>query len=189
MKLRRKRKNNLLMYSLKLPVFLYKGAIVDIETNMYNEIITFGCIVENKLISVSRMKALGYDDFKSIVKQFLKSLPNPLVAYNVEFEKRFLEELLEKDTQWIDLMDIYRELSNKRQRKFPKLKELVPSSFLEYYGVGHKDISNKDVFRTWKNYTETNKVEYLDSIALHNVIDLLAELYLFMIEGVAKEVI
>ncbi|MCS7245090.1 MAG: ribonuclease H-like domain-containing protein [candidate division WOR-3 bacterium] len=176
-----KAQNNLIVWKLELPIFIDSGSIIDIETNGYNEIIAFGYISKNVLVSVLRTKNTDYDQFLNQIYKKLKKLEKPFYGYNTDFEIKFLGY---KDS-WIDLMGIHKKLSKIKKTKFPKLKELSPSSYLEYYNI-NLDIPNSEIPTHWRNYLIKQDESLLETIIRHNIMDLISELHLLITHGFIK---
>ncbi len=174
--IRYRTQNNIIVLKLELPVSVSNGSIIDIETDGNSEIITFGYITENLLISILRTLKTDYNSFLKYIRMKLTLLKKPFYAYNIEFERRFLGH----NDQWIDLMGIHKKLSKEKKLKFPKLRELVPTSYLEYYKLSYLDILNSEVPSYWKFYLNTGDESLLEAIHRHNVIDLISELNLYI---------
>ncbi len=168
--------SNLIIWKLDLPVYILEGTIIDIETDGNNEIIVFGYISENSLVSVLRTIDTDYNLFLKQIQKKLKILRKPFYGYNTDFEKKFLGY----NNFWIDLMGIHKQLSKINKVKLPKLKEVSPAAYLNYYNLSNLDISNKEVPNYWKNYILSKDESILEAIIRHNVIDLLSELNLFI---------
>jgi len=171
-----KTESNLVVWKLDLPVYVLEGTIIDIETDGSNEIIVFGYISENSLVSVLRTIQTDYNLFLRQIYKKLKILRKPFYGYNTDFEKKFLGY----NDIWIDLMSIHKRLSKMNNVKFPKLKEVSPAAYLNYYNLSNLDISNKEVPNYWKNYILSKDESILEAIIRHNVIDLLSELNLLL---------
>jgi len=169
--------NNLIVWKLDLPICILEGTIIDIETDGNNEIIVFGYVSENSLVSVLRTIQVDYNLFLKQINKKLKILKKPFYGYNANFEKKFLGY----NNIWIDLMDIHKRLSKINNVKFPKLKEVSPAAYLNYYNLSNLDISNKEVPNYWKKYILSKDESILEPIIRHNVIDLLSELNLLLI--------
>ncbi len=174
--------SNLIIWKLVLPVYILEGTIIDIETDgleIENEIIVFGYVSENSLVSVARTIQADYNLFLKQIYKKLKILKKPFYGYNTKFEKKFLGY----DNIWIDLMGIHRQLSEINKVKEPKLKEVSPAAYLNYYNLSNLDISNKEVPEYWKKYILERDESILASIIRHNVIDLFSELNLLLINN------
>lgn len=170
-----KAQNNLIVWKLELPISINSGSVIDIETDGNKEVIAFGYISENILLSASRTKNTNYNQFINQIDKKLKELKKPFYGYNTNFEISFLGH----SRSWIDLMSIHKKLSKIKKTKFPKLKELSPSSYLEYYNI-NLDVPNSEIPMYWKNYLITQDESLLETIIRHNIMDLISELHLLI---------
>ncbi len=155
---------------LKIDEFI----IIDLETTSLKpkdgEIITFGIIFDDKLISMTRTKNISYEKFlKNIKKTIENFLDKKVYAYNAEFEKSWIKEHLNLELNFKDLMDNFKNFK-------PKLREAFPVKFPRIFGIKNFDISNREVLDYWQRYINEDNEKYLHIIIWHNVYDLITEL-------------
>lgn len=162
-----------------LLVGVTEGAIIDIETTgtgADDEILTLG-YVSSDTMSILQRTSRKPDPFYAEVKEALQTLPTPIYAYNIRFEREFIKRELGIQIAGKDLMEPWRALARTCGVKWPKLDELV-SEPEEYFDVMR--FSGGDVPGLWKKYLTTMDPKFLEVIMEHNRSDLLRELYLLV---------
>ena len=166
-------------YSRELMVSIPQGTLVDIETtgldSNRDEIVVFGYIERNYLRIICRTS----EDEKPFIAQLAKlvpKLPQPFYAYNLSFEKEFLEAK-GMNINGVDLFQPWKEKADELYLKWPKLDELI--SHAEHY-FNEPVVSGKDVPWLWERFLHSQDGHYLQEIVRHNEADLLRELYLLV---------
>ncbi len=166
-------------YGRELMLGIPQGTLIDLETTGldadHDEIVLCGYIQGNRLEIICRNseeEAL----FTVQLAELVSSLPRPFYAYNLSFEKAFLQAkgiLIEG----IDLFQPWKEKAEALYLKWPKLDELF--SHAEHY-FNEPVISGRDVPLLWQKFLCSRDDSYLQQIIKHNESDLLRELYLLV---------
>ncbi len=166
-------------YSRQLMVSIPQGTLLDIETTgldeIYDEIVVFGYIQESRLEIICRTSR-EEKPFIAQITRLIPKLHGPFYAYNLSFEKRFLEAK-GINIEGIDLFQPWREKAEALCLKWPKLDELF--SHAEHY-FNEPVVSGRDIPLLWRRFLETGNKDYLQQIIRHNESDLLRELYLLV---------
>lgn len=156
-----------------------QGTLIDLETTgldvNHDEIVLLGYVQGNRLEIICRRS----EDERLFVAQLTElvlRLPGPFYAYNLSFEKGFLEAR-GIQIEGVDLFQPWKEKAEALSLKWPKLDELF--SHAEHY-FNEPVISGKDVPALWRKFLDTRDDGYLQQIIRHNESDLLRELYLLV---------
>lgn len=171
--------------TITLAISVRKGTIVDFETTgrpgieATHEVITLGYLHGGKLVVIQRKtkeKAPFYEEFRGIFRR----LPRPFYAYNAKFERELLNlELGIKvgDEALVDLMKPWRQKAEQRQKKWPKLDELIsePEDYFKEDKVRGEDIPG-----LWRIYLETRDEKHLKTIMGHCLSDVLRSAILLL---------
>jgi uncharacterized protein YprB with RNaseH-like and TPR domain len=166
-------------YSRELMLGIPQGTLIDLETTGldvdHDEIVLFGYIQGSRLEIICRNSE---DEAPFIVQlaELVPTLPKPFYAYNLSFEKGFLQAK-GINIEGIDLFQPWKEKAEALYLKWPKLDELF--SHAEHY-FNEAVISGKDVPLLWQRFLYTEDDDYLQQIIKHNESDLLRELYLLV---------
>lgn len=163
-------------YRKELPVGIYNGSIIDIETTgldpSSDDIITFGFIENNQVHVLQRAEASA-TEYYSIMNDVLIRLPNPIYAYNAEFEQSFLKAKVGFEENILDVFEPFKIRSDKEGHKYPSLDELAPLP-REYFG--DKQTRGKHILSFWQMYCTKKDRRSLASIVRHNREDLVQTL-------------
>jgi uncharacterized protein YprB with RNaseH-like and TPR domain len=166
-------------YSRQLMLGIPQGTLIDLETTGLDadcdEIVLFGYIQGSRLEIICR-NSEEEAPFTVQLAELVSALPRPFYAYNLSFEKGFLQAkgiLIEG----IDLFQPWKEKAEALYLKWPKLDELL--SHAEHY-FNEPVISGRDVPALWQKFLLTRDDNYLQQIIRHNESDLLRELYLLV---------
>jgi uncharacterized protein YprB with RNaseH-like and TPR domain len=160
-------------YSRELMLGIPQGTLIDIETTgldvNQDEIVLFGYIQGSRLEIIcrsSKEEAL----FVAELAKLVPTLPKPFYAYNLSFEKGFLQ------AKGIDIegVDLFQPWKEKAEALYLKL-----FSHAEHY-FNEPVISGRDVPLLWQRFLYTENDEFLQQIIKHNESDLLRELYLLV---------
>lgn len=166
-------------YSRELMLGIPQGTLIDIETTGLDmdrdEIVLFGYIQGSHLEIICR-SSQEEAPFIAQLAELVPTLPRPFYAYNLTFEKGFLQAK-GIDIEGIDLFQPWKEKAEALYLKWPKLDELF--SHAEHY-FDEPVISGKDVPLLWQRFLHTDDDSYLQQIIRHNESDLLRELYLLV---------
>jgi uncharacterized protein YprB with RNaseH-like and TPR domain len=166
-------------YSRELMLGIPQGTLIDIETTGldvdHDEIVLFGYIQGSRLEIICR-NSEQEEPFIVQLAQLVPTLPRPCYAYNLSFEKGFLQAK-GIDIEGIDLFQPWKEKAEALYLKWPKLDELF--SHAEHY-FNEPVISGRDVPSLWERFLFTRNDNYLQQIIKHNESDLLRELYLLV---------
>jgi hypothetical protein len=173
-------------YSKTMPVGLFEGSIVDIETTgrepETSELVTYGCLVNNQMRVLQRVEA-SEREFCQSVHDEIALLTTPIYAYNAGFDAGYLSSKLGDDIKLMDIMDPWKARAEKEGLKWPSLDDLaaVPR---EYFG--ERQMQARAVPLIWSRYLESADMRLLSQIVRHVMEDLRQALYVltFMdIEG------
>jgi len=166
-------------YSRELMLGIPQGTLIDIETTGLDmgqdEIVLFGYIQGSHLEIICR-SSQEEAPFIAQLAELVPTLPRPFYAYNLSFEKGFLQAK-GIDIEGIDLFQPWKEKAEALYLKWPKLDELF--SHAEHY-FNEPVISGRDVPLLWQRFLSTEDDNYLQQIIKHNESDLLRELYLLV---------
>jgi uncharacterized protein YprB with RNaseH-like and TPR domain len=166
-------------YSRELMLGIPQGTLIDLETTGldvdHDEIVLFGYIQGSRLEIICRNLA-EEAPFIAQLAELVPTLPKPFYAYNLSFEKGFLQAK-GIDIQGVDLFQPWKEKAEALYLKWPKLDELF--SHAEHY-FNEPVISGRDVPLLWQRFLHTEDSNYLQQIIKHNESDLLRELYLLV---------
>ena len=166
-------------YSRELLLGIPQGTLIDIETTGLNmdqdEIVLFGYIQGSHLEIICR-SSQEEAPFVAQLVELVPTLPRPFYAYNLAFEKGFLQAK-GIDIEGIDLFQPWKEKAEALYLKWPKLDELF--SHAEHY-FNEPVVSGRDVPLLWRRFISTEDDNYLQQIIKHNESDLLRELYLLV---------
>ena len=166
-------------YSRELMLGIPQGTLIDIETTGLNmgqdEIVLFGYIQGSHLEIICRSSSKEAP-FIAQLTELVPTLPKPFYAYNLAFEKGFLQAK-GIEIEGIDLFQPWKEKAEAMFLKWPKLDELF--SHAEHY-FNEPVVSGKDVPLLWQSFLHTEDGNYLQQIIRHNESDLLRELYLLV---------
>ena len=166
-------------YSRELMLGIPRGTLIDIETTGLNmgqdEIVLFGYIQGSHLEIICR-SSQEEAPFIAQLAELVPTLPMPFYAYNLAFEKGFLQAK-GIDIDGIDLFQPWKEKAEALYLKWPKLDELF--SYAEHY-FNEPVVSGRDVPLLWQRFLSTEDDNYLQQIVKHNESDLLRELYLLV---------
>jgi hypothetical protein len=166
-------------YSRELMLGIPQGTLIDLETTGLDvdqdEIVLFGYIQGSRLEIICRSSE---EEAPFIIQlaELVPTLPKPFYAYNLSFEKGFLQAK-GIDIEGIDLFQPWKEKAEALYLKWPKLDELF--SHAEQY-FNEPVISGRDVPLLWQRFLYTEDNNYLQQIIKHNESDLLRELYLLV---------
>jgi len=166
-------------YSRELMLGIPQGTLIDLETTGLDvgqdEIVLFGYIQGSRLEIICRN---SQEEAPFIVQlaELVPTLPKPFYAYNLSFEKGFLQAK-GIDIEGVDLFQPWKEKAEALYLKWPKLDELF--SHAEQY-FNEPVISGRDVPLLWQRFLYTEDNNYLQQIIKHNESDLLRELYLLV---------
>jgi uncharacterized protein YprB with RNaseH-like and TPR domain len=166
-------------YSRELMLGIPQGTLIDLETTGldvdHDEIVLFGYIQGSRLGIICR-NSKEEAPFIVQLAELVPTLPKPFYAYNLSFEKGFLQAK-GIDIEGIDLFQPWKEKAEALYLKWPKLDELF--SHAEHY-FNEPVISGRDVPLLWQKFLHTENDNYLQQIIKHNESDLLRELYLLV---------
>ena len=166
-------------YSRELMLGIPQGTLIDIETTGLDmgqdEIVLFGYIQGSHLEIICR-SSQEEAPFVAQLVELVPTLPRPFYAYNLAFEKGFLQAK-GIDIEGIDLFQPWKEKAEALYLKWPKLDELF--SHAEHY-FNEPVVSGRDVPLLWQRFLSTEDDNYLQQIVKHNESDLLRELYLLV---------
>lgn len=166
-------------YGRELMLGIPQGTLIDLETTGldvdHDEIVLFGYIQGSRLEIICRSSE-EEAPFAAQLAGLVRTLPRPFYAYNLSFEKGFLQAK-GIDIEGIDLFQPWKEKAEALYLKWPKLDELF--SHAEHY-FNEPVISGKDVPLLWQKFLHTRDDSYLQQIVKHNESDLLRELYLLV---------
>ena len=166
-------------YSRELMLGIPQGTLIDLETTGLDmgqdEIVLFGYIQGSRLEIICR-SSKEEAPFIAQLTELVPTLPRPFYAYNLSFEKGFLQAK-GIDIEGVDLFQPWKEKAEALYLKWPKLDELF--SHAEHY-FNEPVISGKDVPFLWQRFLHTENDNYLQQIIKHNESDLLRELYLLV---------
>ena len=166
-------------YSRELMLGIPQGTLIDLETTGldidHDEIVLFGYIQGSRLEIICR-NSQEEAPFIAQLAELVPTLPKPFYAYNLSFEKGFLQAK-GIDIEGIDLFQPWKEKAEALYLKWPKLDELF--SHAEHY-FNEPVISGRDVPLLWQRFLYTGDDKYLQQIIKHNESDLHRELYLLV---------
>ena len=166
-------------YSRELMLGIPQGTLIDLETTGldvdHDEIVLCGYIQGSRLEIICR-NSDQETPFTVQLAELVSSLPRPFYAYNLSFEKAFLQAK-GIPIEGIDLFQPWKEKAEALYLKWPKLDELF--SHAEHY-FNEPVISGRDVPLLWQKFLRTRDDSYLQQIIRHNESDLLRELYLLV---------
>ena len=166
-------------YSRELMLGIPQGTLIDIETSGLNighdEIVLFGYIQGSHLEIICR-NSREETPFIAQLAALVPTLPTPFYAYNLPFEKGFLQAK-GIEIEGVDLFQPWKEKAEALSLKWPKLDELF--SHAEHY-FNEPVISGRDVPLLWQSFLYTEDDNFLQQIIRHNESDLLRELYLLV---------
>lgn len=114
----------------ELPVVLKRGSILDLETTGLEPgrsgIVCLGFVCGSKLEIRARLRASTASEFNNMLRSIVKSLPQPIYAYNAKFDGSLIRKHLGyRDRALIDLFEPWRSRAESHKLKFPSLDELV----------------------------------------------------------------
>lgn len=166
-------------YGRELMLGIPQGTLIDLETTGLDadqdEIVLFGYIRGSRLEIICRSSE-EETLFTTQLAELVPTLPEPFYAYNLSFEKAFLQAK-GIDIEGIDLFQPWKEKAEALYLKWPKLDELF--SHAEQY-FNEPVICGRDVPLLWQRFLNTRDDTYLQQIIKHNESDLLRELYLLV---------
>ena len=166
-------------YGRELMLGIPQGTLIDLETTGldldHDEIVLFGYIQGSRLEIICR-SSQEEAPFTDRLAALVPMLPRPFYAYNLPFEKGFLQAK-GINIEGIDLFQPWKEKAEALCLKWPKLDELF--SHAEQY-FNEPVISGRDIPFLWQRFLYTRDEGYLQQIIKHNESDLLRELYLLV---------
>ncbi|MFO7995714.1 MAG: ribonuclease H-like domain-containing protein [Dehalococcoidia bacterium] len=166
-------------YSRELTLGIPQGTLIDLETTGldvgHDEIVLFGYIQGSHLEIICR-SSKDEAPFIARLAELVPTLPRPFYAYNLPFEKGFLQAKGIR-IEGVDLFQPWKEKAQTLGLKWPKLDELF--SHAEQY-FNEPVISGRDVPLLWQGFLYNGDDDYLQQIIRHNESDLLRELYLLV---------
>ncbi len=147
-------------YSRELMLGIPKGTLIDLETTDLNvdhdEIVLFGYI-QGSSLEITCRNPEEEATFIVQLAELVPTLPRPFYAYNLAFEKGFLQAR-GIDIEGVDLFQPWKEKAEALYLKWLKLDELF--SHKEDY-FNEPVISGKGVPLLWQRFLYTGDDDYL----------------------------
>ncbi len=195
-----KGKDLLIIHHRFPPEIRFEGLIIDLETTSTRpengEIVNFGVVMGNLLVTISRRRTTPLQDFHLTLRCFLEEAQRRkyrTFAYNSSFESMWLMDKVKWDGNITDLMETPRKISdrirdNMGEHKYPKLRELIYPRFFFVFGIKKWDIDASLVRRKWEEHLRTGKDAPIRWIAHHNLLDLISELEIMLWQDILERI-